>query len=105
MTIGTAATAKDTANTYSLREQGADLLQEVIAQLQHFGYTKTAVDTWRHAGDEHTLGHTVRHAYSGGEWIVTHWVDGGGQVEVRWTVRATMPNIQTLMSAILPPAF
>lgn len=105
MTIGTAATAKDTANTYTAREQGADLLQEVIAQLQHFGYTKRAVDTWRHEGDAHTPAHNVRHAYSGGEWTITQWVDGGGPVEVRWTVRATMPDIKTLMSAILPPAF
>jgi len=91
----------ETATEATPHQQGADLLQELVAQLQHFGYTKRAVDTWRNDSD----GHNVRHAYSGGEWTVTHWVDGGGQVQVRWGVRATMPDIRTLLTAVLPVPF
>ena len=81
--------------------QGSELLAEVIAQLQHFGYRKIAVDTWRNDAERHN----ARHAYAGGEWTVTHWADGGGQVEVRWSTRATMPDIKTVMAAILPVPF
>lgn len=97
-TIDSTATETDTRTPH---QQGADLLQHVLAELADEGYRKAAVDTWRHPGDQHN----IRHAYSGGEWTLTCWTDGGGAHEVRWTVRATMPAVGTIVSAVLPPAF
>lgn len=94
-------TATEAPTGNARHQQGADLLEELLAQLQHLGYTKRAVDTYRNDAD----GHNVRHAYSGGEWTLTHWTDGGGYVQVRWGVRATMPNVGTLLSAVLPVPF
>jgi hypothetical protein len=99
MTTGTATTA--TEDQRSLHAQGADLLQELLAQLVHFGYRKAAVDTWRNDQEAHN----IRHAYAGGEWTLTHWHDGAGYIEVRYTVRATMPDIKTLLASVLPVPF
>jgi hypothetical protein len=85
----------------ALQNQGSDLLHEVLAQLAHFGYRKAAIDTYRNDQEAHN----VRHSYRNGEWTLACWTDGGGQIEVRYSVRATMPDIRTLMTSILPPAF
>jgi hypothetical protein len=96
-----ATTTDNAAAERPAHHQGSELLTEVIAQLQHFGYRRVAIDTWRNDAERHT----ARHAYAGGEWTVTHWLDGAGQVEVRWSTRATMPDIKTVMAAILPVPF
>lgn len=104
MTADTATPATeitDETDERAAHYEGSELLMEVIAQLQHFGYRRTAVDTWRNDADSHN----ARHAYSGGEWTVAHWIDGAGQIEVKWTTRATMPDIKTVMAAILPVPF
>lgn len=85
----------------ALQAQGSDLLLELLAQLAHFGYRKAAVDTYRNDQESHN----VRHSYRNGEWTLACWSDGAGQIEVRYSVRATMPDIKTLMASILPPAF
>lgn len=85
----------------ALQAQGADLLQELLAQLAHFGYRKAAIDTYRNDQD----GHNVRHSYRNGEWTLARWYDEHGVVEVRYSVRATMPDIQELLGAVLPAPF
>lgn len=81
--------------------QGAILLQDYLATIGKLGYTKVAVDTWRNDAERHTL----RHSYRNGEWTIKAWADGSGPISVLWTVRDNMPDVSTLVSATLPPAF
>lgn len=97
MTTATDTTAAPAATHH----QGSELLQALLEKLSQVGYRKTAIDTWRHASD----GHNIRHAYRNGEWTVTCWSDGGGAYQVRWTTRATLPDVGTVYNAVLPPAF
>lgn len=90
-----------------LQLAGADLLQELLAQLAHHGYLKAAIDTWRDPG----TGHCLRHSYRNGEWTLTCWYDGRSAtdrpaaIEHRYSVRDTMPDITTLVNAVIPPPF
>lgn len=86
----------------ALTTQGALLLHDLIRVLvTDCGYRKTAVDTYRN--DENA--HNIRHQYTNGEWSLSCWTDGGGTLEVRYSVRATMPHITALVNSVLPPAF
>lgn len=87
--------------TLSPTAQGANLLQALLTTVEKLGYRKTAIDTWRNDTEQHNL----RHSYRNGEWTVKSWTDGNGGVSVLWSVRDTMPEVSTVVSAILPPAF
>lgn len=100
MTTATEAAAQPADRT-ALQLAGADLLQALIEHLSTIGYRKAAIDTWRHDGEAHNL----RHSYRNGEWTITSWVDGGGAIEHRYSVRNTMPDLRTLTHAVLPPPF
>jgi hypothetical protein len=94
----TTAVAPDRAD---LTTQGALLLQAYLSAIAQLGYRKTAVDTWRNDAERHN----IRHQYTNGEWSLASWTDGGGVIELRYSVRATMPDVSALVSATLPPAF
>lgn len=91
-------TATDTPTPHAA---GAALLQELLAALPACGYRKAAVDTWRNDA----VSHNLRHAYTGGEWTLTTWYDGDGAIEHRYGVRAEMPALATLVSAVVAPPF
>lgn len=80
---------------------GVALLDSYLAALRDLGYQKRAVDTWTDPRNQHF----VRHAYCNGEWTLTCGYLGAGALEVRYSVRATMPEVGQLINATLPPPF
>jgi len=80
---------------------GVALLDAYLAALRGHGYQKRAIDTWIGPGGNHY----IRHAYCNGEWTLTCGNRGEGSLEVRYSVRATMPSVEQLLSATLPPPF
>ncbi len=81
-----------------LREQGVALLDELIRTLAELGYVKISIDTRR----DHAAAHNVRHSYSNGEWTIRHWYDGGTAGYVKWSTRATMPDVHQVIGDIFP---
>lgn len=84
-----------------LQLAGVELLDALKARLRDHGYVKTAVDTY----SDRASGHSVRHSYSGGEWTLACGYNGGARMEVRYSVHATMPDVEELLTAVLPKPF
>lgn len=79
-------------------QQGAQLLGDYLRQMAVLDYQRIAIDTWRHRQTRHNL----RHSYTNGEWTITHWVDGFQPRQVRWSTRATMPDVLQLLGDTSP---
>jgi hypothetical protein len=84
-----------------LRLAGVLLLEALVERLRAVGYVKTAIDTHTDLMNKHT----IRHSYSGGEWTLSCGYDGQPRLEVRYSIRATMPSVDQLANAVLPPPF
>jgi hypothetical protein len=83
------------------RKQGLLLLDAVRESLRASGYVKTAIDTYT----DRMSGHSVRHSYANGTWTLSCGYNGHPRLEVRYSVFATMPSVDELMNAIVPPPF
>lgn len=80
---------------------GVALLDAYLAALQELGYQKRAIDTWVSPSGTHY----VRHSYWNGEWALHCSSPGAGTLRVVYSVRATMPSVEQLIGATVPPPF
>lgn len=83
------------------RLAGVALLNGYLAALAELGYRKRAIDTYVSRDG----GHYVRHSYCNGEWSLFCGHRGEGALEVRYSIRATIPSVEQLLNATLPPPF
>jgi len=84
-----------------LRLAGVLLLEALIERLREVGYVKAAIDTYVDLSNRHT----IRHSYANGEWTLSCGYEGSPRLEVRYSIRATMPNAEELLNAVVPPPF
>ena len=94
-------TQTKTPTRSGLQLAGVDLLDTLKLRLRDHGYVKTAVDTYT----DRASNHSIRHSYSGGEWTLKCAHAGGAVIEVRYSVHATMPDVEELLTAVLPKPF
>lgn len=80
---------------------GVLLLEALVERLRENGYVKTAVDTYT----DRFNGHSVRHSYAGGAWTLSCGYEGQPRLEVRYSVHHTMPPVEELLNAVVPPPF
>lgn len=80
---------------------GLQLLEALVERLREHGYVKTAVDTYTDLFNRHS----VRHGYAGGTWTLSCGYEGHPRLEVRYSVYATMPPVEDLLNAVVPPPF
>lgn len=80
---------------------GLQLLEALVERLRENGYVKTAVDTYTDQFSKHS----IRHSYAGGAWTLSCGYEGQPRLEVRYTVHATMPDVEELLNAVVPPPF
>jgi len=94
-------TTTQTPTRPELRLAGVLLLETLVERLRAHGYIRTAIDTYTDLGNRHT----IRHSYANGEWTLSCGYDGHPRLEVRYSIRATMPDVEQLLNAVVPPPF
>jgi hypothetical protein len=94
-------TTTQTPTRPELRLAGVLLLEALVERLRAVGYVKTAIDTYTDLASKHT----IRHSYTGGAWTLSCGHGGGPRLEVRYSIEATMPDVDQLLNAVLPPPF
>ncbi len=80
---------------------GVLLLEALIERLRQHDYVKTAIDTYTDRFNKHS----IRHSYVNGMWTLSCGYEGGPRLEVRYGVYATMPDVEQLLNAVIPPPF